>query len=59
MQSPQLSVVPLADHLTVTHNDRSDKGIRAYPPASTLRKLKSPPQVFAIRACELGIHMTD
>ncbi len=50
---------PLADHLTATHNNSSDKRIGADPPAPTLRKLQRPRKMAPIRACELRIHRTD
>jgi hypothetical protein len=59
MQVPQLSMKPLADHLSVPHNHSSDKRIGADFPAPTLCKLKRPLQMGLIRACELRIHRTD
>jgi len=50
---------PLADHLAVTRNDGSDKRIGTDPPPPALRKLKSPPEMGFVRACELPIHRTD
>lgn len=59
VQTPKLSVKPLADHLAVTHNNSSDKRIGTDPPTPTLRKLQRPREMAPIRACELGVHETD
>jgi len=57
MQLAQFSMKPLANHFPVTHNDRSNQGIRANSPTSELRKLKSPSQVFAVRSFQRGVHI--
>ena len=59
MQVAQFGVKPLANHRIAPSNYSSNKRVRTDSTPSTLRKLKSPPQVFPIRACELGIHRTD
>jgi len=57
MQIAQFSMKPLANQLAITHHNRSNKRIRANSPAPALRKLKSPPQVFAIRSFKRSIHI--
>ena len=59
VQPAQLGVEPLADHLAVAHDHRSDQRIRADPPPPALGQLQRPLQVVSIRACELGVHATD
>jgi hypothetical protein len=59
MQPPQLSVKSLANHLAITHHDSSNKRIRTHPTTPALRKLKRPPEMGLVRACELRIHRTD
>jgi hypothetical protein len=59
MKPPQFSVKSLANDITVTHNDSPTKRIRTDFPPPAPRKLKSPPKVRSIRACQLRIHATD
>ena len=59
MQPAQLSMKPLTNHLTVTHNNSSDERIGTDPPPPALSKLQRPQEMPSIRACELGIHKTD
>jgi hypothetical protein len=55
----QFSVPPLADHLAVTHDNRSDERIRADSAPSALRKLKRSQEMPSIRGCELRVHAVD
>jgi hypothetical protein len=57
MKVSQLRVKPLANDLAITHHNRPDKRIRTDPPATTLRKLQSPLQVFAIRSFQRCVHI--
>ena len=57
MQLAQFSVIPLADHVAVTDDNRANKGIWTNPPAPELRKLQSPFQLLTIRGCKRGIHV--
>jgi hypothetical protein len=59
VQATQLSVKPLANHLAITHNNSSDKGIGTDSSPSTLRKLKGPQEMPSIHGCELRSHTTD
>jgi hypothetical protein len=59
METAKLRMKPLADHLTLAHDNSSDKRIGADPPTPTLRKLQRPREMAPIRACELRIHRTD
>jgi len=56
MQIAQLSMKTLANDITVTHGNSSNKRIRTSPPAPALRQLKRPPQVPAIRSCKRSSH---
>jgi hypothetical protein len=59
VQPAQFNVKALADHLIVTHEDRSNERIGADPPAPAIGKLERPAQMPSIRACERGVHATD
>ena len=56
MQIPKLSVVALADHSAISHNDRSHQRIRADSPPPELRKLQSPPKMSQVRSCQRSSH---
>ncbi len=56
METAELRMPAFADHLAVTNHDGTDERIGANPPATALRELQCPLEVFAIRGCQLGIH---
>jgi hypothetical protein len=59
MKLSPFRVPPLANNLAIPHNHSSDERIGANSPPPALRKLQRAPEMFAMRACELGFHETD
>jgi len=56
MQITQLGMEPLANHLAITHDDRTHERIRTDFPPPTLSKLQRSFEVLAIRSCKRHIH---
>ncbi len=57
MQIAQLSMKPLADHLAVTYDNRSNERIGTDFPAPTLGKLESSSQMHSVLGCKRGSHI--
>jgi hypothetical protein len=56
MQLTEFGVPSLPNDLAVTHDDRTDEGIRTDPTSPALSKLQRPLQVLPIRGCQLSVH---